>query len=116
MAPRERREAKAEREASAAAEKSAKAKQDEEDAYWRAAGEGEKSKSGKKKDAQEAARSEAAAKKAEAKRLADLEEKELAVRARVVIRALGALTLRPCHAPCLTPAPPPPLRDRAEHG
>jgi Coiled-coil domain-containing protein 124 /Oxs1 len=81
MAPRERREAKADREASAAAEKSAKAKQDEEDAYWRAAGEGEKSKSGKKKDAQEAARSDAAAKKAEAKRLADLEEKELAVRA-----------------------------------
>ncbi len=49
-----------------------------QDSYWAAAGEGSKSKAGKKKDDDEARRQEAAAKKAEAKRLADREEAELA--------------------------------------
>ena len=77
MAPRERREAKAEREEAARSSKSAKEKAAEEDALWAAAGEGSKSKAGKKKDDQEAQRAEAAAKKAEAKRLAEAEEREL---------------------------------------
>ena len=106
MPPKERREAKADREAAKAEQEGARKKQQEvrccraqrdlspsrvltvsrrvlssqEDALWAAAGDGEKSKSGKKKDAMEASKAEAAAKKAEAKRLAEEEERELAVR------------------------------------
>ena len=103
MPPRDRRAAKEEREETTKAEKSSKAKQQEEvrpawtwrrcapacclslsaperaqDEYWSAAGEGSKSKAGKKRDEDEGRKAEAAAKKAEAKRLADAEERALA--------------------------------------
>merc|ERR1719160_796901 len=60
-----------------------RAKQDhqeqmEEDAYWKAAGDGEKSKAAAKKAEKEKEREAASAAKAEAKRLAAEEEEEMA--------------------------------------
>lgn len=77
MGKAERKEAKLERETSKAVESKAKAKQDQEDSYWAAHGEGQKSKASAKRDDEEARKAEAAARKAEAKRLAEQEEAEL---------------------------------------
>lgn len=76
MPKRENEKAVAARERKAAAKDSQKAAEEKakEDAYWRAAGEGAKSKAQSKRDEEEARKREAAAKKAEAKRLAEEEE------------------------------------------
>lgn len=67
------------RERKAAAKDSAKKNEEreKEDAYWRSAGEGAKSKAQAKKEEEAAKKAEAAAKKAEAKRLAEEEEAAL---------------------------------------
>jgi hypothetical protein len=53
-------------------------KKAEDDAYWAAAGDGSKSKAAARREASDAASDAAAAKRAEAKRLAQLEEEEMA--------------------------------------
>ena len=74
----QRRAEKLERE-SAKADASAKAKKKaEDDAYWAAAGEGSKSKAQAKREAADAAADASAASKAEARRLAKMEEEEMA--------------------------------------
>ena len=74
----QRRAEKVERENSkAAAAASSKAKA-EDDAYWQAAGDGAKSKAAARREQADAAADEAAAKRAEAKRLAKLEDEEIA--------------------------------------
>lgn len=70
---REREQAKK----SAAKDKQAK---DKEDAYWAAAGEGDKSKAQAKREEEAKKKAEAAAKKAEIKRLAEEEEARLAAK------------------------------------
>ncbi|KAL2927074.1 hypothetical protein RDABS01_020426 [Bienertia sinuspersici] len=64
------------RKAAAEAEKKFRETKQKEDQYWREA-EGSKSKAAKKREEEEQKRAEAAAKKAEARRLAELEEKEI---------------------------------------
>ena len=59
------------------ADASAKQRAQAEDAYWAAAGDGAKSKAQKKKDEADARAAEAAKKKAEAKRLAEAEDKAM---------------------------------------
>ena len=73
----QRRAEKAEREqAKKDGAASAKAKA-EDDAYWAAAGDGKKTKAQLKRDAADASADAAAASRAEAKRLAKLEEEEM---------------------------------------
>jgi len=74
----QRRAEKAERENAKAAAAASSKKQAEDDAYWAAAGDGAKSKAAARREASDAAADEAAAKRAEAKRLAKLEEEEMA--------------------------------------
>ena len=74
----QRRAEKAERENTKAAAAASSKKKAEEDAYWAAAGDGAKSKAAGRREAADAAADEAAAKRAEAKRLAKLEEEEMA--------------------------------------
>ena len=74
----QRRAEKAERENAKAAAAASSKKKAEEDAYWAAAGDGAKSKAAARREAADAAADEAAAKRAEAKRLAKLEEEEMA--------------------------------------
>ncbi|KAK9806108.1 hypothetical protein WJX72_001671 [[Myrmecia] bisecta] len=62
----------------------------EEDEYWKQAGEGAKSKAQLKKEEQEKQRAEAAAKKVEAKKLAEEEERQLAQAAQ---KKLGKVAL-----------------------
>lgn len=64
------------RKSAAEAEKKEKETRDKEERYWREA-EGPKSKAAKKREEEEQKRAESAAKKAEARRLAELEEKQL---------------------------------------
>ena len=73
----ERRAAKEEREVGKETASAARKKMEEEDAAWAAAGDGVKSKADKKRDELESNRDSAAASKAEAKRLALLEENEM---------------------------------------
>lgn len=68
-------EAKA-RKMAAETEKKERESREKEDHYWKQA-EGPKSKAAKKREEEEQKRAEAAAKKAEARRLAELEEKEI---------------------------------------
>ena len=74
----QRRAEKMEREAAKAEGAAAAKKKGEEDAYWAAAGEGAKSKAQAKREAADANAEAAAASRAEAKRLAKLEEEEMA--------------------------------------
>ena len=74
----QRRAEKAEREQAKKESAVSSKKKAEEDAHWAAAGEGQKSKAAAKRDAADAAADAAAAKRAEAKRLAKLEEEEMA--------------------------------------
>ncbi|WIA13256.1 hypothetical protein OEZ85_006844 [Tetradesmus obliquus] len=82
MAPKknmnEKVEAARERKAAAKDAASKKASKDAEDAYWREAGEGAKTKAQAKRDDEERKRQEAAARKAELKRLQEQEEAALA--------------------------------------
>lgn len=70
----EKAEAAKERKAAAKDEAKKKADKDAEDAYWRAAGEGAKTKAQAKRDDEDRKRQEAAARKAELKRLQEEEE------------------------------------------
>ncbi|KAG2499422.1 hypothetical protein HYH03_002369 [Edaphochlamys debaryana] len=77
MGKLERKEAKLEREATSKEAAKQKAQKDAEDSYWQSHGENDKSKAAKKREEEDRKRAETAAKKAEAKRLADLELEEL---------------------------------------
>lgn len=81
MAPKkhvnEKAEAARERKAEAKSAAKQKATKDAEDAYWRAAGEGSKTKAQAKRDEEERKRQEQLAKKAELKRLQEEEEAAL---------------------------------------
>jgi hypothetical protein len=81
MGKMDRRDAAKEREVSAKETTKNKAAKDQEDAYWAAAGEGEKGKGGKKKEEEEKKKTEAAAKKLEAKKLLEEEERAMAKKA-----------------------------------
>lgn len=77
MGKNERKEAKMEREAEAQQSAKSKAAKEKEDAIWSAAGEGQKTKAAAKKEEEDKKKAETAARKAEVKRLAELEEAEL---------------------------------------
>lgn len=70
-------EAARERRSVAEADRKDRETRDKEDEYWRDAGEGSKTRAAKKRDEDAEKRAEAVARKAEARRLAELEEKEL---------------------------------------
>ena len=74
----QRRAEKVERENSKAASAASSKAKAEDDAYWQAAGDGAKSKAAARREQADAAADEAAAKRAEAKRLAKLEDEEMA--------------------------------------
>lgn len=74
----QRRAEKVERENSKAAGAASSKAKAEDDAYWQAAGDGAKSKAAARREQADAAADEAAAKRAEAKRLAKLEDEEMA--------------------------------------
>ncbi|XP_031484387.1 uncharacterized protein LOC116253611 [Nymphaea colorata] len=65
------------RKSAAEEERKFKETREKEDAYWREAGEGQKSRAARKKEEDAEKRAEAAARKAEARRIAEQEEKDL---------------------------------------
>uniref|UniRef100_A0A7S0VL03 Coiled-coil domain-containing protein n=1 Tax=Polytomella parva TaxID=51329 RepID=A0A7S0VL03_9CHLO len=77
MGKQERRDAKTEREATKQQSAKEKATKDAEDAFWKASGEGERSKAQKKREDSESKKADSIAKKAELKKLAEIEEESM---------------------------------------